>query len=61
MNASVAPVFNHKAGVVAFAPKATLPTLVIVPVVVKSVPPLDSLIVVAALKTVVVTIFTSTI
>jgi hypothetical protein len=61
MNASVEPVFNHKAGVLELAPKVTLPTLVIVPVVVKSVPPLDSLRVVAALNTVVVTTLMSTI
>ena len=61
MNVSVEPTFNQPPGVVAFAPKVTLPTLVIVPVVVKSVPPIDSLQVVAALNTVVVTTFTSTI
>ena len=61
MVASVEPTFNQPPGVVAFAPNATLPTLVTVPVVVKSVPPILSLQVVAALNTVVVTTLTSTI
>jgi len=56
--ASVEPTFNQPPGVVALAFKLTAPTLVIVPVVVKSVPPILNLRVVAALKTVVVTMVT---
>jgi hypothetical protein len=57
MIASVPPTFSQPPGVVALAFKLILPTLVIVPVVVKSTPPISSFRVVAELNTVGVTIF----